>query len=114
MPNTLWYDLGPADAIPPGEGRVFRVDRAQIAVFRTRAGELFATQPHCPHKRGPLADGIVGSGTVVCPLHAYKYDLATGAPVGHQCGTLVTYPVQLGPDGRIELSLVPSVVSAGR
>ena len=103
-----WYDLGPATAIPLGEGRVFRVVGADITVFRTRAGELFATQSRCPHKGGPLADGIVGGGAVVCPLHARRFDLATGESIGgggHPCAALTTYPVQLGLDGTILLSL---------
>ena len=102
-----WYDLGPATAIPLGEGRVFSVVGIQVAVFRTRAGELFATQSRCPHKGGPLADGIVGGAAVVCPLHARRFDLATGEAVGgaHACAALTTYPVQLGLDGTILLSL---------
>jgi nitrite reductase (NADH) small subunit len=102
-----WYDLGPTWAIPLGEGRVFRVGGTDVAVFRTRAGELFATQPRCPHKGGPLVDGIVGGGAVVCPLHAYRFDLASGAPAGHACGGLTTYPVEVGPTGTIRVLLLP-------
>jgi nitrite reductase (NADH) small subunit len=102
-----WYDLGPAWAIPPGEGRVFRAGATDVAVFRTRTGELFATQPRCPHRGGPLVDGIVGGGAVVCPLHAYRFDLASGAAAGHACGALTTYPVELGPTGTIRVSLLP-------
>jgi nitrite reductase (NADH) small subunit len=102
-----WYDLGPAWSIPAGEGRVFRVGGTDVAVFRTRAGELFATQARCPHKGGPLADGIVGGGSVMCPLHAYRFDLASGGAVGHACGALTTYPVELGPTGTIRVLLLP-------
>lgn len=109
MMREAWYDLGPAWAIPPGEGRVYEVEGTPVAVFRTRAGELFASQARCPHRGGPLADGIVGGGTVVCPLHAFRFDLATGAALGDACASLVTYPVQLTATGEILLSLAAHV-----
>ena len=99
------HDLGPVWAIPPGEGRVFEIGERRVAVFRTRGGELFASQAECPHRSGPLADGIVGGATVVCPLHSFKFDLATGAALGHACASLATYPVHLGADGSILLEL---------
>lgn len=97
------FDLGPIDRIPPGEGRAFELGARRVAVFRTRAGEVYATQARCPHKEGPLADGLLGGGCVVCPLHGYKFELATGAPVGHACGSLETYAVSVGDDGRLRL-----------
>lgn len=104
---AAWHNLGAAWSIPPGEGRVFEVGATRVAVFRTRAGELFASQAECPHKRGPLADGIVGGSTVVCPLHAFKFDLATGVALGHACASLTTYPVRLDANGEILLRVVP-------
>jgi nitrite reductase (NADH) small subunit len=98
-------DLGPVDRIPPGEGRTFELRGRRIAVFRTRAGQVYATQASCPHRGGPLADGLVGEQCVVCPLHGYKFDLASGAPIGHACGGVTTYPVSVGDDGRIRLHL---------
>jgi nitrite reductase/ring-hydroxylating ferredoxin subunit len=103
--------LGPADRIPPGEGRVYLVAGRRVAVFRPREGGLFATRADCPHRRGPLSDGLLGGGVVVCPLHAFRFQLATGAPVGNDCAALATYPVALGPDGDILLS--PGVAGAG-
>ena len=86
-------DLGAVDFIPLGEGRAYAVASRTIAVFRQRDGRLFATDNHCPHRSGPLADGIVGAGTVICPLHAWKFDLATGRCLG-EAVTLQTYPVR--------------------
>ncbi len=100
----LTYSLGPVEQIPLGEGRVFEVEGRSIAVFRTRQGEVFATHAACPHKAGPLADGIIAGAQIVCPLHAYKFDLATGNPVGNDCMALRTYEVSLGEDGDILLS----------
>ena len=96
-------DLGHSAVIPPGEGRVFEVGSKRVAIFRTRHGELFATQAECPHKAGPLADGIVGAGRVVCPLHGFEFDLRTGQAAKHPCGPLVTYVVSETGDGRILL-----------
>lgn len=96
--------LGSLQLIPPGEGRNFAVAGERIAVFHTRAGELFATQADCPHRNGPLADGLVGDRTVICPLHAWKFDLGSGALQGGDC-KLKTYPVRLTCDGLIALTV---------
>lgn len=103
MPSSLPCKLGPLDRVPLGEGKTFEVGGLKVAVFRTRGGELFATQAACPHKGGPLADGIVGGGAVICPLHAYKYDLASGRPLGNGCAVLQTYRVELGEGGQMLL-----------
>jgi nitrite reductase (NADH) small subunit len=92
--------LGPVDAIPLGEGRTFRVSGKRIAVFRTRTDELFATQADCPHRGGPLADGLVGGTTLICPLHAWKFDLATGTPMFGDCD-LQTFPIRIDEDGML-------------
>ena len=99
------YNLGSIERIPLGEGRSFRVEDTAVAVFRTRQDQVFATQATCPHKGGPLADGIVGDGKIICPLHAYKFQLATGNALGHTCGALTTYGVSLDGDGNILLYL---------
>jgi len=85
--------LGPITAVPPGEGRNFQIGSAQVAVFRSRKGELFATQAACPHRQGPLADGLVGDGTLICPLHSMKFDLHTGQAQNGEC-SLKIYPAR--------------------
>ena len=72
-------DLGPVDAVPLGEGRTFAVNGEQIAVYRLRDGSLRALDAVCPHKGGPLADGLTDDQVVVCPLHAHVFDLTSGA-----------------------------------
>jgi nitrite reductase (NADH) small subunit len=69
-------------------------------VFRTRQGRVFATQAECPHQKGPLADGLVGSQTLICPLHALKFDLATGRALDGSCH-LAVYPVRVSASGQI-------------
>lgn len=96
-------DLGPVEFIPLGEGRAFVVNDATIAIFRQRDGRLFATDNACPHRGGPLADGIVGGGKVICPFHAWKVDLETGRCIGEDV-TVRRYTVrEVG--GRIVLEL---------
>lgn len=99
------YNLGSLQRIPPGEGRIFRVHDIDVAIFRTRDGKVFATQSLCPHRGGPLADGLVGAGKVVCPLHGYMFDLATGQSAESSCAHLRTYPVVLNGTGEILLTL---------
>ena len=94
--------LGPVSSIPPGEGRVYSVSGENIAVFHTRSGAVYAVQAACPHKGGPLADGLVGGTTLICPLHAWKFDLATGQPLFGDCG-LKTYPVHVDDSQQIIL-----------
>jgi nitrite reductase (NADH) small subunit len=97
----LVHDLGPVERIPIGEGRVFVVGDRELAVFRARDGRVFAAQASCPHRSGPLADGLLGGSTVVCPLHGFKFDLATGAPKGNDCRALATYPASVNERGHV-------------
>jgi nitrite reductase (NADH) small subunit len=98
--------VGILDDIPVGEGRAFAVDGTQIAVYRLRDGSLRAISAVCPHKGGPLADGLTDENVVICPLHGNTYDLATGAQVGGSY-SVCTYPVSAGPDGSILLDGQP-------
>ena len=99
------YSLGPIEQIPLGEARVFQVDGHAIAVFRCRTGELFATSAECPHRGGPLADGVVGGHAVICPLHGYLFDLRTGDPIGRECARLATYRIGATSTGDLTLDL---------
>ena len=92
--------LGPVSAIPEGEGRTYEVDGRRLAVFRGRDGALFATQAECPHKNGPLADGLLGGSTLICPLHSLKFDLITGKALNGDC-SLQTYVATLSESGQV-------------
>ena len=86
-------NLGSVDKVPKGQGFTFLVAGKEVAVFRQRDGKLFATQNRCPHKQGPLSEGIIGAGKVICPLHSHKFDLCTGeGPEPKEC--LQVYPVR--------------------
>lgn len=95
-------EVGPVDAIPLGQGRAYVVGDRTVAVFRQRDGRLFATDNECPHRGGPLADGMIGDGTVICPLHGWKIDLETGRCVSESAGVRVYHVTLLG--GRMLLS----------
>ena len=96
--------LGPLSAIPEGEGRNFVVGGQRLAVFRGRDGAVFATQADCPHRQGPLADPLLGSGTLICPLHSLKFDLASGKALNGEC-RLQTYPATLNETGQVMIEL---------
>jgi nitrite reductase (NADH) small subunit len=97
--------LGSLWQIPLGEGRVFKAGDRNIAVFRGRDGGVHATDPFCPHRQGPLADGLVGAGTVTCPFHGFRFDLRTGCAIGHDCPPIATYRVTVDAFGEIHLHL---------
>jgi nitrite reductase (NADH) small subunit len=103
--TTTAHSLGPVDRIPLGEARVFQINGRSVAVFRCRSGEVFATSAQCPHSGGPLADGLVGSHSVICPLHGFVFDLRTGEAPGRECGRLTTHRVAIAPDGELTLEL---------
>ncbi len=98
------YEIGALDQIPRGEGRNFDVDGKVIAVFHTQSGAVFATQPRCPHLGGPLADGLTGGTSVICPLHDRTYDLQTGRGLNTGC-SIAVYPTHLTQDGTVVLEL---------
>ena len=102
--TTTEVMVGPVDEIPLGEGRTFSVGDERVAVFRTRSGQLFAVQAECPHKRGPLADGLLGGTTLICPLHSWKFDLRSGDALMGDCG-LRTYAVRVDESGQIVVSI---------
>ena len=95
-------DLGPVSQVPLGEGRTFAVENSQIAVFRLRDGSLRALDAVCPHKGGPLADGLADESVVVCPLHGATYDMCTGIESGGGA-PVRSYPVS-EVDGRIQIT----------
>jgi nitrite reductase (NADH) small subunit len=97
--------IGPVSEIPIGEGRSYLIRNELVAIFRTRTGEVYGTQADCPHRNGPLADGVIGEGKVMCPLHGYTFRLATGEPVGQECASLRTYPVSVDAAGVMVMTI---------
>jgi nitrite reductase (NADH) small subunit len=77
MHKKHWIAIGPTTHIPVREGRAVRVGARDIAIFNL-GGRFVAIDNQCPHKGGPLCDGIVAGTAVVCPLHGWKIDLTSG------------------------------------
>jgi nitrite reductase/ring-hydroxylating ferredoxin subunit len=98
--------LGPVDQIPVGEGRAFLVGDEPVAVFRTRAGGLHALRAICPHRGGPLADGLTDAEVVMCPLHNHQFRLSSGECVSG--GGVADVPAYTASeeDGELVVSLV--------
>ena len=111
-----WVDIGPLDAIPVRGARVVKTAAGCVAVFRTTAGEAFAIDDRCPHKGGPLSQGIVHGKSVTCPLHNWVISLESGAAQGADEGSVATIALRIEA-GRIlldaaALSARTSVASA--
>lgn len=103
---TNWIEVAKLEDIPRQGARVIRTADGDIAVFRTLDDEIFALRDRCPHKGGPLSQGIVHGKRVACPLHDWKINLDSGQAVAPDKGCAVRYPVRV-VDGRISLGLAP-------
>ncbi len=99
-----WIEVGTLEDIPRQGARVVRTADGDIAVFRTLDDEVFALRDKCPHKGGPLSQGIVHGRRVACPLHDWKIHLDTGLAVAPDEGCAARFPVKL-LGGRVYLSL---------
>ena len=99
-----WIEVGTINDIPRQGARVVRGKEGDIAVFRTDKDEIFALRDKCPHKGGPLSQGIVHDKKVNCPLHNWNISLETGLAVAPDEGCAARYPIRLEGD-RIFLSL---------
>jgi len=97
MSVTRWIRIAPTESVPPREGRAVLIGDREIALFNL--GEQFlATDNQCPHQGGPLCDGIVTGDSVVCPLHAWKVNLACGQverPTHGKDHCVATYPTRV-------------------
>jgi len=96
-----WVRITHVDNIPLREGRAVIVDGREVAVFNL-GGRVVAMENRCPHRGGPLADGIVSATgeavTVTCPLHNWRIGVEDGAvvkPSGQQAACVRTFPVEI-------------------
>lgn len=104
--NRTWVEVGVVEDIPRLGSRVVETEDGPIAVFRNAEDEVFALLNRCPHKGGPLSEGIVYGRTVACPLHNWCLDLANGQARAPDEGCTPSFPVRL-EDGRVFVSLEP-------
>lgn len=99
-----WKQICTLEDIPRLGSRVVKSAAGAIAVFRTDNDEVFALHDKCPHRGGPLSQGLVHGGTVTCPLHGWKTDLASGDAVAPDKGCTRSFAVKL-EDGLVWLAL---------
>ena len=118
MPKSVqakWLDIGPITQIEPGMAATLPVEGGEeIAVFHTMRGEFYALVNKCPHKQGPLSQGIVHGDSVTCPLHNWKISLRSGQALGDDEGCVPTIPVKVDA-GRVYLlreAVVPAPPAA--
>ncbi|HBH34988.1 MAG TPA: nitrite reductase (NAD(P)H) small subunit [Gammaproteobacteria bacterium] len=90
-----WIEITQLDEIPVLGSRVVKTDGMDIAVFRTSDDRIFAIKDACPHKQGPLSQGIVHGTSVTCPLHNWKIDLASGEALGADEGCTNVYDTKV-------------------
>jgi nitrite reductase (NADH) small subunit len=90
-----WIKVGQLSDIPSLGSRVVETAEGPVAVFRTADDHLFALQDSCPHKQGPLSEGIVHGHQVTCPLHNWVIELATGEAVAPDRGRTACLAVKL-------------------
>ena len=91
--------------IPRLGARVIRTAKGDIAVFRTAEDEVFALEDRCPHKGGPLSQGIVFGRRVACPLHGWTVELQDGCAVAPDKGCARWFPTRISEEGMIEVVL---------
>lgn len=93
-----WVEIGTINDIPRRGARCVNTPEGRIAVFRTMEDQIFAIDDQCPHKGGPLSQGIVHGAAVTCPLHNWVISLETGKALGADEGSVKTIAIRLDGD----------------
>jgi nitrite reductase (NADH) small subunit len=108
---TNWTEIARLEDIPKLGSRVLQTDTMNIALFRTARDEVFAVRDACPHKGGPLSQGIVHGTSVTCPLHNWKIDLASGKALAPDEGCTNTFATRV-ENGMVYLALSENEAAA--
>ena len=93
--SEVWIDVCALDDIPRQGARVIKASLGCVALFRAADDAVFALEDRCPHKQGPLSQGIIHGRGVTCPLHNWVIDLETGIVRGPDEGSVRTFPVKV-------------------
>lgn len=99
-----WIEIGGLDSIPRRGARTVETPKGEVAVFRTADDTVFALMNRCPHRGGPLSEGIVSGRVVACPLHNWVIDLDSGSAAAPDEGCTPRLGVRI-ENGRLWLSL---------
>lgn len=89
--------------VPAGEGRAVTVLDRRIAIFHAESG-WYALDDRCPHRGGPLSDGVLAERSVICPLHERRFDLVEGRALGPGCGVTAHRVIVAAEDVFVELA----------
>ncbi|CAM2010823.1 nitrite reductase small subunit NirD [Acanthopleuribacter pedis] len=108
---VYWFSLGSLDHFPRQGARVLSLPEVKVAVFRTHDDGLFALEDRCPHRGGPLSEGMIHGMRVHCPLHGQAVALDTGTMVYPDEGCVRTFPVKV-VDGNVLIELPTAPVSS--
>lgn len=108
-----WIRITPATAVPEREARAVKINGLELALAHVAGGRFLAIENRCPHKGGPLADGIIGGTTVTCPMHAWRICLETGQvqKPGGLAACVRTFPVKL-ENGIVSILVDPELAPA--
>ena len=99
-----WTEVGPLVDIPKKGSRVLVTAEGDVAVFRTSSDQVFALFDQCPHKKGPLSQGLVYDNRVACPLHNWVIDMNSGEATGPDEGCTRTFETKI-ENGTVFISL---------
>lgn len=102
--KAMWVEVCDIEAIPVRGARVVKTPSGCVALFRTVDGGVFALDDKCPHKGGPLSQGIVHGRSVSCPLHNWVISLESGAAEGPDEGRALTHEARV-VEGKVRLRL---------
>ena len=105
MSSDCWTTIGNVDDIPVAGSRVVISPGCRIAVFRTEDNQIFALEDRCPHRKGPISQGIVHGKKVTCPLHNLVIDLASGETQESGAVPVCTISAQIGENGEVLLNI---------
>lgn len=100
-----YVDLVEVSKIPLDRGLTVLAGTREIAIFRVR-GEIKAIDGRCPHRGGPLGEGLQDGECVYCPLHGWKFNISTGACFDRPEKPVASFPVRI-VDGRVQALLDP-------
>ena len=100
-----WITIGNVDDIPIAGSRVVVTPVCNIAVFRTADNEIYALEDRCPHRGGPISQGIVHDRQVTCPLHNYVIDLTSGETQEPGTAPVCTVSVRVEDNGEMLLNV---------
>ncbi len=103
MSDTSWHDLGPASSFPDERLNGALINGVRLCFGRSGA-HFFALDDTCPHAGGSLSEGMIDEDLVICPLHAYAFEVATGRCVDEVSCSVSAYPVRV-ESGALQVQL---------